>query len=139
MGLANAMPEEAYDWRPMEGVRSAGEVFLHIAADNYFIPVIMEVEAPAETGITMEYATVQAFEAQDLSKAEIVAMLEASFDHLDAAAAATRDDMGKELAFGQNSFTMGGLWTQAITHLHEHLGQSVAYARANEVKPPWSM
>ncbi len=23
-------------------------------------------------------------------------------------------------------------------HLHEHLGQSIAYARANGIAPPWS-
>jgi uncharacterized damage-inducible protein DinB len=25
-----------------------------------------------------------------------------------------------------------------VTHLHEHLGQLIAYARSNGVKPPWS-
>jgi hypothetical protein len=25
-----------------------------------------------------------------------------------------------------------------VTHLHEHLGQMIAYARSNNVKPPWS-
>jgi hypothetical protein len=25
-----------------------------------------------------------------------------------------------------------------VTHLHEHLGQMIAYARTNGVKPPWS-
>ena len=25
------------------------------------------------------------------------------------------------------------------THLHEHLGQSIAYARTQGVVPPWSM
>ena len=139
LGLANAMPEEAYEWAPMDGVRSAAEVFIHIAADNYFIPVIMGVEAPAETGITMDYSTVQAYEAQELSKAEILEILEASFVHLEEAAAATRSDLSVELSFGSNTFTMSSLWTQAITHLHEHLGQSVAYARANEIVPPWSM
>jgi hypothetical protein len=26
----------------------------------------------------------------------------------------------------------------AVTHLHEHLGQLIAYARMNGIKPPWS-
>ena len=26
-----------------------------------------------------------------------------------------------------------------LTHIHEHLGQSIAYARSNGVVPPWSM
>jgi hypothetical protein len=25
-----------------------------------------------------------------------------------------------------------------VTHLHEHLGQAIAYARSNNVVPPWS-
>jgi uncharacterized damage-inducible protein DinB len=25
-----------------------------------------------------------------------------------------------------------------VTHMHEHLGQSIAYARTNGVVPPWS-
>ena len=29
-------------------------------------------------------------------------------------------------------------WILATTHLHEHLGQAIAYARANGVVPPWS-
>jgi drug/metabolite transporter (DMT)-like permease len=32
-----------------------------------------------------------------------------------------------------------GLWlTLSATHLHEHLGQQIAYARSNGVVPPWS-
>jgi uncharacterized damage-inducible protein DinB len=139
MGLANAMPEEDYGWAPMDGVRSMSEVFIHIAADNYFIPVIMGVEAPSETGITMDYSTVQAYEAQDRSKAEILEILQASFAHLESAADQTRGDLSVELTFGSNTFTASSLWAQAVTHMHEHLGQSIAYARANEVAPPWSM
>jgi hypothetical protein len=26
-----------------------------------------------------------------------------------------------------------------VTHVHEHLGQMIAYARTNGVVPPWSM
>jgi hypothetical protein len=25
-----------------------------------------------------------------------------------------------------------------VTHIHEHLGQLIAYARQNKVTPPWS-
>jgi uncharacterized damage-inducible protein DinB len=39
--------------------------------------------------------------------------------------------------FGQQ-FTGQSAWILAVTHLHEHLGQMIAYARTNGVKPPWS-
>jgi uncharacterized damage-inducible protein DinB len=139
MALAEAIPEEDYDWRPMEGVRSVGEVFQHVAADNYLLPAIAGVAAPESTGIMADdYATVQAYEGRDLGKAEIVAQMEASFDHLESAVGATRGDLDASYqAFG-GDFTGGGLWTMAVTHLHEHLGQAIAYARSNEVVPPWS-
>jgi len=136
--LAEAIPEESYGWRPGEGVRSVGEVFIHVAADNYLLPAILGVEAPAETGITMDYATVQAYEAQILSKTEIVANLRASFDHLEAAVASTRTDLDRTATAFGTEFTAAGLWTMAVTHLHEHLGQGIAYARSNGVVPPWS-
>src|SRR4030067_2651351 len=34
--LAEAMPEDKYSWRPAEGVRSVGEVFMHIGVGDYF-------------------------------------------------------------------------------------------------------
>jgi hypothetical protein len=30
------------------------------------------------------------------------------------------------------------VWVVTVAHLHEHLGQSIAYARTNGVTPPWS-
>jgi len=139
MALAEAIPEEDYGWRPMEGVRSVGEVFQHVAADNYLLPAVAGVAAPESTGIVAEdYATVQEYENRTLSKAEIVDQMAASFDHLESAVAASRGDLDARYeAFG-GEFTGGGLWTMAITHLHEHLGQAIAYARSNEVVPPWS-
>lgn len=139
MGLAEAIPEESYGWRPMEGVRSVAEVFQHVAADNYLLPAIAGVPAPESSGILLDdYSTVQAYENRTATKADIIAELEASFDHLAAAAAQTRGDLDAEFqAFGSD-FTGGGLWTMTVTHLHEHLGQAIAYARANEVVPPWS-
>jgi hypothetical protein len=39
--------------------------------------------------------------------------------------------------FGQ-TFTRQRALIMTTTHLHEHLGQLIAYARSNSVKPPWS-
>ena len=139
MGLAKAMPAAAHDWRPAKGVRSTGEVFLHIAADNYFLPVLMGMPAPAETGITKEYSTAAAFEKKAMSRDAVVAELEKSFAFLKASMTATPDaklDAPLDV-FGQKSTTRG-LWITTATHLHEHLGQLIAYARSNNVTPPWS-
>ncbi|MCH7909868.1 MAG: DinB family protein [Candidatus Hydrogenedentes bacterium] len=139
VALAEAMPEELYAWRPMDGVRSVGDVFVHVAADNWYGPALMDIAAPPETGVTSEGATVSAYQERDLSKEQIVAELVASFDHFLTAMDTMRDRLGEETMLGSNMVTYGDLWVRLATHMHEHLGQSIAYARANEVAPPWSM
>jgi hypothetical protein len=37
-----------------------------------------------------------------------------------------------------NTTTERGVYVTMLNHLHEHLGQSIAYARINGVVPPWS-
>ncbi|HEX6693990.1 MAG TPA: DinB family protein [Longimicrobiales bacterium] len=138
-GLGNALSAEQYAWRPMEGVRSAGEVLMHVAADNYLLPVMMGVPAPAATKITADYKTAQAFEQQKLDKAATLAALAASFDHLEKAVASVPESrMNDKLqVFGQE-MTVRGFLLMSTTHLSEHLGQMIAYSRSNKVTPPWS-
>ncbi len=139
LDLAKAIPESAYAWRPGPGVRSTGEVFVHIAADNYFLPVLQGTPAPAETGITKDYKTAAVFEKKPLNKAATIAELEKSFAFLRSSMSSTTDAQLNTAIdmFGQKSTTRG-LWITTATHLHEHLGQLIAYARSNKVTPPWS-
>jgi hypothetical protein len=139
VGLAKAMPDSAWTWRPGEGVRSTGEVFLHIAADNYLLPSMLGVPAPAETGITKDYKTAMAFEKKSLSRDAVVAELQKSFAFLKKSMSDTPDAKLDEAitVFGQKNTTRG-MWILTTTHLHEHLGQLIAYARSNKVVPPWS-
>jgi len=140
ISLAEAIPESAYAWRPAEGVRSVGEVVMHIAADNYFLPTFAGHEAPAQTGIRSgDYATVQAYESRQVSKAEAVQTMRDSFAYLRSGMEVADDAF---LASSVDVFgtMMTGLDLAVITttHLHEHLGQLIAYARSNDITPPWS-
>lgn len=63
VALAEAMPPETYAYTPMEGVRTPAQVYLHIAANNYFIPTMLGVAAPSGNSITRDYQSVEAFEA----------------------------------------------------------------------------
>jgi hypothetical protein len=140
VGLAKALPASAYDWRPGKGVRSTGEALIHIAADNYFLPAAMGATPPAETGINgKDYKTTVAFEKRTMNRDQIIAELEKSFAFVKAAIEATSDDkIAAPLdVFGQK-MTVRSLWISTATHLHEHLGQLIAYARSNNVTPPWS-
>lgn len=140
LGLAEAIPEGAWSWRPGEGVRSVGEVFLHIAADNYFIPTAAGAMPPAATGIKAgDYASVQAYEGRKLDKAATVAEVKASFEHLSQVMHQVDEAaMDEQIQMFGQSFTRRQMWVLTTTHLHEHLGQMIAYARSNAVVPPWS-
>jgi DinB superfamily len=140
VGLAKAMPESAYAWRPGKGARSTGEVLLHVASDNYFLPAVMGIAPPASTGINgKDYKTTEAFEKRTLTRDQIIAELEKSFAFLQTSMAGMPDaKLNAPLdAFGEKT-TNRGLWLSTTTHLHEHLGQLIAYARSNNVTPPWS-
>lgn len=140
IALANAFTAEQLSWRPAPGVRSVQEVLLHVAADNYFIPAAMGVAAPAATKITAtDFAAVQAFEKQQLNREATIAALRTSFTHLRSAMNGVPSEKLSETisVFGQ-SFTRQQFLILTSTHLHEHLGQLIAYARSNNVKPPWS-
>jgi uncharacterized damage-inducible protein DinB len=140
VGLARAVPNERYAWRPAEGVRSVGEVFQHVAADNYLLPGFLGTAPPAATGIKADdYGTVQAYERRSIPRDTAIADLQRSFAHLRAAlGATTATRLGETATFFGQQMTVQQVWVLAVTHLHEHLGQTIAYARANGVVPPWS-
>lgn len=139
VGLAKAMPEAAYEWRPAEGVRSTAETLKHVAADNYFLPAILGVTVPADSGITKEYESTVAFEKRTMTRDQVIAELEKSFAFLKESMTSFPDaKLNAPIeVFGQK-MTNQRLWIATVTHLHEHLGQLIAYARSNKVTPPWS-
>ena len=140
MGLAKAIPADKQSWRPGAGVRSVGEVWLHVTADNYLLPAALGVAPDPETGIkATDYATVQAYEARSMTRDQAVAALEKSFAHLKKAMAETPDArLDSTVKFFGQDRTVRQVWIATTTHLHEHLGQAIAYARSNGVVPPWS-
>lgn len=139
VALAKAIPESAYGWRPGTGVRSVGEVFLHVTVENYQIPLMMGAPVPAATGITADAKSADAFASKTRSKEQIVAELEASFNHVHSALHVNTDqNLGEKIKMWGVDFTRQRAMFLMINHLHEHLGQMIAYARSNNVVPPWS-
>lgn len=137
--LAQAIPESAYSWRPA-GARSVGEVLLHIASDNYFLGIPMGKAAPAATNISgTDFKSLETFEKRKLTKAQIIAELEASFKHFHEAMALTTDaNLTENIKFFGQDWSRQRATLATVTHMHEHLGQLIAYARSNNVKPPWT-
>lgn len=137
--LANAIPESAYGYAPSKGVRTVGEVILHVASENYYLPIAMGTPAPAASGITDQYSSVETFEKKKMTKAEVVAALTASFQHIHRAITPNTDaNLGEKIKWFGIDVTRMNAMLGTVTHMHEHLGQLIAYARANNVVPPWS-
>ena len=132
LDLAGAVPADKYSWRPEKGVRSVSEVYMHIVVANYFLPSFMGVQPPAGIDRSTETAVTD--------KAKVVAMLRQSFDHVRTVVLKTPDaDLDKKVkVFGGSEMSERALIMVMGNHMHEHLGQSIAYARSNGVTPPWS-
>jgi uncharacterized damage-inducible protein DinB len=133
MALANAMPAEKYGWRPGEGVRSVGEVFNHVASANYFFPTLWGGKVPA--GVDPQSLE----KAMSGDKAKTVDTLQKSFDNVRQAILAVPEaDLNRKIKIFGHDATVRDAMMIVVTHGHEHLGQSIAYARSNSVVPPWS-
>jgi uncharacterized damage-inducible protein DinB len=139
-GLAHAIPAEMWSWRPGEGVRSIGDVFMHITADNYYILAAAGGVPPEWTGIDPDdYRSTSVFEHRELTPEQIIEELSASFDHSDRVVASVDESkLDRRVSLFGQEFSEQGMWILQATHLHEHLGQMIAYARMNGVVPPWS-
>ena len=128
--LAAAVPAEKYAWRPSEGVRSISEVYTHIAGANYFLATFVNVQPPSTMPKDIEKIT---------DKKLVLAELQKSFDHLRMVIKNTPEsDFDKQVMLFGKPTTERAVFATILNHLHEHLGQSIAYARMNGVVPPWS-
>jgi hypothetical protein len=136
--LAGVIPENKYNWNPA-GARTVRRVLLHVAADNYVMPAMIGYAPDPATGLTSDYNTGVAFEGRDIPKDSVIADLKKSFAFLkQSLQSATPASMTTPVTMFGQPFTGQSAWILTVTHLHEHLGQMIAYARTNGVKPPWS-
>ena len=130
MQLATAVPAAKYNWRPGKGVRSVSEVYMHIAGGNYFAAAAINRRSPAGDTGTLEQIT---------DKERVLEELRKSFDQLrEAIVSASDADLDKNVKMYGTDTTARSAMLTALNHVHEHLGQSIAYARMNGIVPPWS-
>jgi uncharacterized damage-inducible protein DinB len=135
MQLAMAIPEEKYSWRPGPGVRSVSEVLGHLAGEWYFYlpqsigaPPHADYTSPREALPKLEKITGKQVMLDELKKswaygrAQLVAADPSKL---------TGTYKPWDVSLARAAFGMTG-------DQHEHLGQLIAYARVNGVKPPWS-
>ena len=131
--LAEAIPDDKYSWAPSEGVRDVAGVIAHVVSANYFFGSKMGATMP-------EGINPQEMEAKLKTKADCIAALKKSTDFVLGAINAVENDAlddKVEFPFPGEYTTMTAILI-AQGHCNEHLGQLIAYARANGIVPPWS-
>ncbi|HYK35876.1 DinB family protein [Alloacidobacterium sp.] len=133
LALAEAIPEKDYAWRPAPGVRSTSEVIMHIVIANFGLLSI--------TGIKMPRDLKQDAEKTVTSKADVIAWLKRSLEAVrQAHLKETPEHLATKVPIQYDYYhaTVDGMYLRIIVHANEHMGQLIAYARMNNVVPPWS-
>jgi uncharacterized damage-inducible protein DinB len=131
IALAEAIPAEEYSWRPAPGARSVSEVFMHVTNANYYLLAHMGSGRPEDLPRNSEKTITE--------KVQVVGWLKKSIADVKQAVSNTSDaDLQKPVRLFNSDNNHQGVILQLVSHVHEHLGQSVAYARMMGVTPPWS-
>lgn len=134
-GLANAMPDDKYGYKPTPAQQSFGERVLHAAQINLMVLQALGAKAPAP-----------AINMNGTSKAESMAALQKVGEY---GVAVIREFGDQGLAArvdspGPMGFFMGPKMSRQraiyflMTHSQDTYGQLVVYARLNGITPPAS-
>jgi uncharacterized damage-inducible protein DinB len=136
VSLEGAIPQDKLAWRPMEGVRSNSELYLHIGDGLYIFANSGGMKSPYDDKTLFDEKT---RDVRTTDKAKIAAELNTAFDWTRSAIAKlTPADLEKTVVFFGMKQTLRNLLITMLNHTHEHLGQAIAYARSNGVVPPWT-
>jgi hypothetical protein len=133
VALANALPDDKLTWRPSSDSRSFAEVFLHVSGERYGILSLMGAQPPAGfDGKTFEKSTTD--------RAKIVDELNKSWEFTKTAInGMTNADFARAIPKLGPQANAGDVVYILVADAHEHLGQSIAYARENAIVPPWTI
>jgi uncharacterized damage-inducible protein DinB len=133
ISLAEALPQDKFNWRPSPDTRSFAEVFLHISGERYTI--LNLGGAPLPAGFDPK-----TYEKSTTDKAKIIEELKKSSDYTQATIGAmTNADFAKLLPSLGPQANAGDVVYILVADAHEHMGQLVAYARENDIVPPWTV
>ena len=132
LALAEATPADKFGWRPGPGIRSIAEVHMHVALSNFYLMDMTGAKPPDAVAAQLKPAV----EKTVTAKADVIKWLKDSQEFVRANHA--RIDAKRPIKFISGDTNAEGVLLRILVHNHEHMGQSIAYARMAGVKPPWS-
>jgi len=130
---AAQMDEANYAFKPVDSVRTFGQILAHVAGASY-------VFCAAAKGEKSPFSE-EHFEKSATGKAAIVKAVDDSIAYCDTAYAALTDATGAEsvtLPFGMGTGPRSSPLIMNFGHLQEHYGNLVTYFRIKGMVPPSS-
>jgi uncharacterized damage-inducible protein DinB len=126
---AEKVPEENYNFKPTDSVRSFGQIVGHVADAQYlFCSIALGEKNPAPK-----------IEESKTSKADLIAALKDAFAYCDKAYDGLTDASATQMVklFGHDSPKLAALTVNNM-HNMEHYGNLVTYMRMKNIVPPSS-
>lgn len=129
IAAAEKMPEETYRFKPVDAVRTYGQIVGHLADMQYtFCSVALGEKNPALR-----------VEQTKASKAELVGALKEAIKYCDRAYDALTDASAiQPRKMGPNEMPLLSVLHTNMTHAALHYGNLVTYLRMNNIVPPSS-
>jgi len=130
---AEQMPEANYAFKPVDGVRTFGELLAHLAGANYAFCAAVKGE---KTPFAEDH-----FEKAGKTKAAIMKAVSDSHAYCDAAYTAVTDATAGQMvnnAFGAGQSPRASALIGNIGHNNEHYGNLITYFRIKGMVPPSS-
>ncbi|MBN9661252.1 MAG: DinB family protein [Acidobacteria bacterium] len=132
--LAKAFPAAKFAWKPVPGVRSVGEVFVHLGAGN-----LMLLGKAAAPGTWPDVKEIHDWETTKATRDQAIELLVQSKAAVEKAySGAGAADLAKKVDFFGKPATANAIYLRILAHTNEHLGQMIAYARMAGITPPWT-
>ena len=126
---ADQMPEADYTYKPVDTVRTFGQILAHVADSNYFYCARSKGEPPPVPDGTLEKTAT--------TKAAIVKALGESVAYCDAVYSALTATSAAELVkAGDNQIPRAQPLFANVSHNAEHYGNLVTYFRMKKMVPP---
>lgn len=133
LGSAKVMPEAKYGFKPVDTVRTFGQILAHLAGANYEFCFAARGEKSPHSE--------DAFEKSATTPAAIVKALQDSFAYCDAVYSTLDDKKAAEIIngpFGGGKQARATVLNGNTGHNLEHYGNLVTYLRINGLVPPSS-
>ena len=129
MRSAEKMPDEQYNFKPTEAVRSYGQIIGHVADVQYMFCSIVRGEK--NPGLKIEQTR--------KSKAELITALKEAFAYCDQAYETMTDATGNQMVkLGRTDIPRLSVLSVNIAHGALHYGNLVTYMRLKNIVPPSS-